>query len=239
MNKILIWDTESTGLTGDFGTLLCFGYKWAGEKKVHTISTTDFPKIFKNDPTDDSGVVRESLRILSEADLWVTWFGRFHDVPLVQTRLLEHRDKIENPYLPPTKHCDGWEISKKKLKLRNNRLMTVTEFLGVHDKTKLLVKTWRRAGAGHLPSLKYITEHCYHDVRALEEVYEILKPLSLHHSVASRENCPLCGEGPVQLRGDVVNVSSTFKRGQCQKCGRWVRANVNKKDGSIGKWLLQ
>src|SRR5678816_4274910 len=51
LSKLLLWDIESTGLKGDFATILCIGYKWYGERTTKVISIMDFPR-FKKDPTD-------------------------------------------------------------------------------------------------------------------------------------------------------------------------------------------
>lgn len=74
MAKILLWDIESSNLNADFGYMICFGYKWLGESKVHVISIDDFD-LHKKDPTNDREVCRAALDVLKSSDMWVTWFG--------------------------------------------------------------------------------------------------------------------------------------------------------------------
>lgn len=70
--RILLWDLECTSLNADFGYLLCFGYKWFGEKHTRVVSINDFAEPFAEDATDDSEVAKAALAILGTADMWVT-----------------------------------------------------------------------------------------------------------------------------------------------------------------------
>ena len=55
--KILFFDGEMSNLAGNFGYLICIGYKWAHEKKAHVISITDFP-LHKKDCTNDKEILK-------------------------------------------------------------------------------------------------------------------------------------------------------------------------------------
>lgn len=216
--KILVWDTESTGLTADFGTVLCIGYKWFGESKVSVISITDFPE-FKKDPTDDSRVMREFLKIYEQADMTITYYGIGFDRKMFYAKLLEHGLRI--PANIPM--IDLFWTAKHNLALSRKRLATVAEFLGLKtQKTAVLGKVWKRAMAGHAPSIRYIIKHCIADVKVLEEAYVRLRPLvRTHPRVAGAGPCRYCGSSKLQRRGIMRTALTVRARTQCQSCGGW------------------
>lgn len=221
--KIKLWDLECSNLNADFGIVLCGGVKVYGEKKPEVISISDF-KSFKKDPTDDKELVQAIADNISDADVWVTWYGSRFDKPYLNSRLLYHRLKP----LPPVPHIDGWRVARNNLKIHSNRLASVSEFLGLANKTPIVQSKWVRALAGHKPSLQYIIEHCRQDIVVLEEAYEILRPLvAMHPSMRLIDNlptgCPVCGSEKTHRRGTYVALTRTYQRFQCQQCGTWFR----------------
>jgi hypothetical protein len=123
-------------------------------------------------------------------------FRLYYDLPFINTRLLYHN----LPILPPNfSAIDTWKISRNRLKTRNNRLITLSEFMGTDDeKNAIKPEQWIRALGGHQH------EHGLH-CRALstgcvgvEEVYNRLRPLVLDHPnrglVDGRGGCSVCGE---------------------------------------------
>ena len=140
--KILLWDIESTGLNATFGTILCIGWKWHGQRKV-TVDT-----ILDGSHTgmlDDSGVVHRFASVFQEADYHVTWYGAKYDLPMVQTKLM----KYGMAPLPTITHLDLWFHARYKMRLHNNRLATVSEYLGVaHRKSPLVFDDWLNAVHG-------------------------------------------------------------------------------------------
>lgn len=229
--RILFWDLETSDLNGNWGTVLCAGFKFKGEKPK-IISTLDYPKAFKKDPTNDYYVIKDFYEVLVSADMWVTWYGGGFDVRMFNTKLAEHK----LPALPPIPHVDGWKIAKFKLKFNSNRLATVSQFLEVEEKTPVKGKIWKRAIAGHRPSLKYIIEHCYQDVVVLEEVYERIKYFAPEYHpnfnliTGQHDACPTCGvAGKMQKRGIHHAKTSMYQRYHCQACGAWCRSRTAEK----------
>lgn len=222
--KIIAWDLETTNLNANFGYLLCGGWKVLGEKKAHVIDITQ-TKNFKKDCTNDKELCKRLYDVLSEADMWITWFGCYFDVPYLNSRLLRH----DLPPLPPVPHLDGWKVARYKLKLNSNRLQSVTSFLGLDDKTPLDGPTWVRAMAGHRKSIRYVVEHCRQDCEVLEQVYQKLKPLAQGHpnlNLLQKTTiaCPRCGANKLQCRGTQVTTTQVYQRFHCTACGGWSRA---------------
>jgi predicted RNA-binding Zn-ribbon protein involved in translation (DUF1610 family) len=231
--KILLFDIECTNLKADFGQMLCFGWKWYGDKgRAKVKDITEFPRRFSADPTDDKELVKFAREIMLQADILVGWFSSLFDYPFIQTRLLAHG---LDP-LPPIAHDDGWRIARYGLRLHSNRLASVQQFLGLEEKTPILPNTWRRAMAGHKPSIRYVVTHCRQDVDTLEQAYTKLRPFSKQPTnvnltrdqnfLAEQKRlgkllCPRCGSSRMIKRGQALAKTSVRQRFQCQDCGGW------------------
>lgn len=74
MPRLIAWDLETTNLNANFGYLLCGGWKVLGSKRAQVIDITQ-SKSFKKDPTNDKELCKRLYDVLSEADMWITWFG--------------------------------------------------------------------------------------------------------------------------------------------------------------------
>lgn len=219
--NILAWDLECSGLNADFGVILCCGFKTVGEGRVKVLSIGDYQgDILKK----EKQLLRDLSEVLLSADCWLTQFGTYYDVPFVNSRLLYHH----LPTLPANHpHVDTWKVAKNRLKLRNNRLITMSEFLGTKDeKNAILPEQWLRALSGHGPSLNYIVEHCRRDILVLEEVYLRLRSLILDHPFSGHDRhgaCGVCGKGRLTKRGFHRTRTRLIQRYQCQSCGSWSR----------------
>lgn len=236
MAKILVFDIEATNLSADMGYILCIGYKWVGEKKVHILDITK-SKTFKKDVTDDKEIVKAFAKIVEEADAVIAHFGKYFDVPYIQTRLLMNGLRP----LPPVKLIDTWRTMKKKLKLHSNRLASgISAFDPSVKKTPLDGRMWVKASAGDKKAIKYVVEHCIADVQALENVYKKIRVVDdLHPNLNVIDNrpekCPTCGEiGRMFRRGYRAAKTTRYAKLQCQECGGWFSAPI-KKDGTLGR----
>ena len=223
--KITAWDIEASNLAADFGVVLCVGFKDVGGKKAEVIDILDY--VNEGEGFNLIKAERRLLKAVSErlleSDVWLTHFGTHYDLPFVNTRLLYHG----LPVLPPKfAMLDTWKISRNRLKLRNNRLITISEFLGTEDeKNAIKPEQWLRALSGHKQSMAYIVEHCRRDVEVLEEVYNRLRPLVLDHPnrnlITPGGGCSVCGSKSVQKRGFHITRTRKYQRFQCQGCGAW------------------
>lgn len=220
--KILAWDIEASNLNADFGIVLCVGFKEFEAGKPEVYNVLDYLGTDHDLIKAERRLLKDVSRRLLESDVWLTHYGTWYDVPFVNSRLLYHN----LPVLPANySHIDTWKISRNRLKLRNNRLITISEFLGTEDeKNAIKPEHWLRALGGHRPSMGYIVEHCRRDVLVLEEAYTRLRPLVLDHPnrglVDGRGGCGVCG-GRVQKRGFHITRTRRYQRFQCQKCGGW------------------
>jgi uncharacterized protein YprB with RNaseH-like and TPR domain len=227
---------ETTNLNADYGIILCSGFKVVGEGKPWILSINDYPE-YKKDCTNDKRLVKDIAHEVIKADAILTWFGTYFDLPFLNTRLLFHK----LPGIPSTiPHIDGWKTARYKLKLRNNRLNTVQDFLQLPtEKDAVKGPIWIKAISGDERALRYIINHCRKDIMVLEEAYERLLPLIANHphrGVAEDGMCPVCAGRRLQKRGSHITKARIYQRFQCMGCGSWsrsVKANTVNKTGVI------
>lgn len=219
-SKILLWDIECTHLKSDFGTLLCIGYKWLGEKGINVLSITDYPR-FDRDPTDDSELVRDFVKVYSEAEMSITYNGARFDLPYLNGKILEHGLALPAP-VPMLDVYLG--IVRGKLAISRKSLQNVAYYLKLSaEKTPVEGRIWKRAATGHRGSIRYIIKHCKADVILLEEAYMKLRGLMVGHPrVKGWGPCRYCGEASLQSRGySLTSQKARKQRFACMKCGCW------------------
>lgn len=222
--RLLAFDIEASNLNADFGIVLCVGFQEVGAKRVEVMSIGDYNE---SDPIKaERKLLKDVSARLLDADVWIAHFGRWYDTIFLNTRLLYHR----LPLLPANfPLIDTWKVCKNQLKLRNNRLATLQDFLHLeNEKNAIKPEQWIRAMAGHRPSLNYIVDHCRRDVAVLVEAYELVRPLITDHPHSGRE-CPICGSSKVQRRGEHVAKTRRYARFHCQNCGSWSKGEVTMK----------
>lgn len=215
--KIIIWDTEFFHLNwgADLGFILCMGWKWLGEQKVHLESISKY-----NDGTwmEDGPLVDRCARILEQADMWVTYNGIKADIPFLQTRLLINRKKL----MAPVAHKDLYYTVKHKLKMSRNRLLDIQEAMDSKEKkTPVRLLKWLKAACQKdMKALKEIEHHCVQDVKVLEERYVELRPLMLAHPrLNGYGGCNKCG-GSLTMNKKYFTTGKTQKVTlKCNKCG--------------------
>ena len=209
--------------------MVAFGYKYLGGKaKVISLLDTNpiCHKCGRVDAVDDKPLVAAAHKVLSAADMWVTWYGKGFDQKYVNTRILD----AKLPPLPDIPHVDLYFAAKHNLKLSSNRLANIQDFLRLPTKkTPITKRAWRRAQAGDVKSIEYIVDHCEKDVDVLDEAYTILKPyVRTHPRVGGIEDCRVCG-GHVQKRGyALTTLKGPRYRVCCVNCGAWETRAVPK-----------
>jgi uncharacterized protein YprB with RNaseH-like and TPR domain len=234
MARILFFDIETTHLKADFGTMIAFGYKWADEDEAHVLAITDY-RGYTKDLTDDSKLVAAAAKLLTSADIWVSYFGKGFDVKFINAKMLEHG----LPVLPNTPHVDLFYTVKSNLALSRKSLANVSEFLQFENsKTPVTGRMWRKAMVGNKEAIQYVVDHCKSDVLILEEAYLKLRPLvRLHPRVEGWLPCRVCGSTKLQRRGNVVTVTKGKKyRVRCNNCGAWEQRSETHEDQSVVKY---
>jgi len=216
MAKILIYDIECTDLDADWGTLLCVGFKWLGDKTPTVISILDYPG---KDVIDDSNLTKTFHEIASQADMVITYFGKGFDQPWMNSKYLEHN----LGWLPNTPHVDLFYIAKSNVKVSRKSLDNLVSTYSLGKKYNVSKRNWRLAKAGIEEGIKEVIKHCYVDVNLTEKLYYLFRPgIRQHPRVSGYENCAACGSNKLQRRGVALStMKGKRQRVQCMNCAHW------------------
>ena len=172
--KAAYFDIECTNLNADYGFMLCYCLKVAGEDKIIR-GVIDKKDITKN---LDRKLIKKCLEDLSGFDRIYTWYGTKFDIPYVKARALIHGLDITPVGFGKRFHKDLYYVAKRNLKVSSRRLENISKLLlGKTQKTRLDPTSWTKAAMGDKRSLKYVVEHCDYDVLDLEMVHHKLDPL--------------------------------------------------------------
>lgn len=171
--RVGFYDIETTNLDANFGIILTYYIKTAGEDQysIGVIKKRDIMNAKAGD--EDKVVVQNLVRDLSKFDTLVGYYSSRFDMPFIRTRAT----MLGIPFLAygAIKHIDLYDTIKHKMKLNSNRLENACRNLMGHtDKTHIEAKYWRAGARGDKESLEYIATHNKHDVDDLEKLYELV-----------------------------------------------------------------
>lgn len=170
--RIGFLDIETTNLKADCGPMLCYCIKKYHEPVILSACITKKELCSKD---KDKNILKQLSRDLNEFDTVVTYYGAGFDIPFIRTRCVCMG--VDFPEYGQLKHKDIYFIIKHKFKLRRNSLQIACEaLLGNSDKTHLDPMRWFEASQGNTKQIKYIYDHCVHDVEDLEKLYDIVNP---------------------------------------------------------------
>ena len=145
-------------------TMLCFGARWGGTKKV----------IFKSVHHDGYKTMLEELHaLMEEADVLVGWNSAAFDHKHI------NREFLENGMAPPSpvKDLDLMSIVKANFQFPSNKLDYVAQKLGVGAKVKHSgFKLWINCMAGDPKAWAEMKKYQIQDVNLLIDLYDILLP---------------------------------------------------------------
>lgn len=227
--KIMLFDIEATSLNASFGHVLCFGYKYLGDKRAKVLSLADFPTPAKGEEPDANLLPAIHDLLTNHADIIITYYGKEYDRKFLNTRML----MVGLPTLPPlnTEHIDLYFTARGNLKLHSNRLQSVSEALGCpKSKTPVRADTWRKAMRDDAAAMKYVIDHCRLDVDILEWCYLKLRPFIRRHPPLSADAkaCRACGTTKFLSNGTRFRFGQLDRRMQCSGCGQWRFENVKR-----------
>lgn len=197
-------------------TVICFGARWYGTKKV----------IFKSVHHDGKQTMLDALHeIMNEADIVIGWNSQSFDVKHI------NREMLENGYPPPSPHrdIDLMRVVKQQFKMPSNKLDYVAQKLGVGSKTQHTgFQLWLDCMAGDDKAWRLMKRYQIQDVNLLVELYEILKPwIKTGPNIAAYEEtpngCRNCGSTNLHRRGYAISGRGRYARYHCQQCGTWNR----------------
>lgn len=225
-----IWDQNAIEVIEDW-QILCFAYKWLGDKKTHVISQDDFSS-YEKGVNDDKNVVTALRDLFDRADIVIAHNGDSFDQKKSQARMMAHDLAPPSPY----KQIDTKKVAKRYAAFTSNKLDTLGDTFGLGRKLQTGgFATWKGCLNGDKKSWKLMKKYNKQDVVLLEKIYLRLLPWMGSHPAINHsgdiEACPKCGiAGKMQSRGYSVTTTNTYRRFQCQSCGGWSRSRTAEKN---------
>lgn len=239
--RILVWDIETSPMISynwsayqsdaleviEEPQILCFAYKWLGDKKVKVLGQDDF-KPFKPGILNDKLLVTEIHRLFNEADIIVAHNGDSFDQKTAQSRMMVWGLTPPSPY----KQIDTKKVLKKYGRFSKNNLTNICNQFGLGVKTANEGwDMWKKVLQGNKKAWKQMKEYNKHDVELEEKLYLKLRPwIQNHPSVALigdiPEACPKCSGEKFRRGGFTYTNTGRRKRYQCLSCGGWVSGRL-------------
>lgn len=207
-------------MSADISIITHFGFKWKDDKRAYCKSLHEFPE-FKDNPHDDSPLIKYASDLLQEAEHLVAHYGDKFDRRYMNTKLIH-----ENlPPIPPLiKQTDTCSIAKRHLKMSSNRLDNLANYLDVPMKRKKnWPDDWLKMTLGEVEAFKRVKHYCIGDIVTLDHVHNKLQSFDSKQPSISLESgercCPQCGG----LQLVVHSYRYTKSRGKiqrfiCKKC---------------------
>ena len=218
-NLAYVWDLwAKDGITADKlvvpTEVLCFAYKWVGERGVGFASVWD---------DGHDAMMARAWALLDEADVVIHYNGKHFDVPHL------NREFVLAGLTPPSPYeqVDLFLTAKQRFKFPSNKLAYISRVLGIKAKGDAGgFSTWTRVLAGDARAQEQMARYNKRDVVVTEQLYHRLLPWIAGHPSAvldGREGCPSCG-GRIIFRGDQRTRTRVYKRFSCKDCGAWSRS---------------
>lgn len=234
--KILIWDLESSPMISynwtaydssaveviEESKILCFAYKWLGDKKTRVIGQDDF-ETFVPGKNDDFEVVQAIWNLFDEADIIIAHNGDSFDQKVATARFMAYGMKPPSPYV----QIDTKKVAKKYGRFARNKLDDLCKQFGFGGKLEHEGwPLWKGCLMGDLKSWKKMKKYNKKDVDLEEKLYLHLRPWITNHPSLSVLNdmpdtCPTCNSSSMRQGGFFATKTGKKKRYQCLDCGRW------------------
>lgn len=235
--KILVFDIETTPNLGYVWgkwqqdvieyqtewTMLCFAYKWLGERKVVAAGQNKF---------SEEILVRRLHSLFEEADIVIAHNGNSFDVKMCNAKFIEYGLNPPSFY----KSIDTKLVAKKYFRFNSNKLDDLGNILGLGRKIQTGgFQLWKGCMSGDKASWAKMLKYNIQDVVLLEKIYLKMRPWMDNHPainllVDKPDACPKCGKGPLHKRGTTKTTKvGIFQRYQCQSCGGWSQSRKSEK----------
>jgi len=201
---------------------ICVAWKWLGENNVH------FAAEWRG---GHKRMVRRAHRALDEATHLVGWNSAAFDHRHLRSEFLLHGLKPPSP----VKDIDLMRVCKRQFGFLSNRMSYVADQLEAGAKLDTggsdLWRRLRHAKGDDLRKARELMQrYNEQDVVLTEELWELLLPWvpglnvgAYRAATGGGPLCPACGSADIQYRGVARTLSRTYRRFQCNECGRWGR----------------
>ncbi|MCK9370849.1 ribonuclease H-like domain-containing protein [Candidatus Dojkabacteria bacterium] len=223
-NLAYIWDKYEQNALGfeKERELLCFAYKWLGDKKISSCSKMEL---------GEKELVQKLHTLINEADIIVGQNSDSFDNKMANAFFIKQGLPPPKPY----KTIDTLKIARSRFRFNSNHLNDLGEYLGLGGKKQTGgFGLWLGCLKGDKKSWKLMVEYNKRDVELLEKVYLKLVPWANNTPpVELGMTCPACGSLNLQRRGFQINKVFMSQRLQCTSCGKWCVSSNKIKHNSL------
>lgn len=208
--------------------MLCFAYKWLGEKKTYVISQTDF-KNYEPGSEDDSEVLKVLHKLFDEADVVVAHNGDQFDQKKSQARMILNNLPPPAPY----KQIDTKKVAKRYFNFTSNKLDDLGEYLELGKKLETGGhELWKGCMAGDMKAWRKMQRYNKQDVVLLEKVYLKMRPWIKNHPNTGIADgrpaaCDNCGSDRMHQHTKKTYAKTGWKmQYKCYDCGAYKTSSV-------------
>lgn len=202
--------------------MLCFAYKWLGEKQTHIVALPDF-KTWKKNKKDDTELVYKLWELFNEAEIIIAHNGDLFDIKKANARFIQHRLEPPSPY----KSIDTLKVARRYFKFDSNKLDRLGQYLEIGRKEKNMdFSVWLGCMEGKTESWVKMRKYNIQDVVLLEKVYFKLRGWiknspNMNMLYGTSFNCPNCASEHTTRQGIYTSRTGAYQRWKCQNCGAW------------------
>jgi uncharacterized protein YprB with RNaseH-like and TPR domain len=191
LRRMLLLDTETTGLSGGTGTLpFLVGMAWFEDQSLHV------EQLFLRRPGEERPLLARLAERIAAASCIVTYNGKSFDWPLLRTRAVMNRVAIPTP----AAHLDLLHCTRRVFARRLSQVRLVqieTEVLGMRrerdvDGAEIPHLYWEFVRGAEASAICPVIEHNANDVIALAALLAVL---------GERWETPLPGHEPADRLG--------------------------------------
>lgn len=177
-------------------------------------------------------MVKRMHRLLTEADIVVTYNGKSFDIPHINREIEALKLGVPAPF----QHIDLYHQVRRVFRFSTGNLDQVVTELGLGKKVEHEgFGLWLKCIAGEKDAWTRFREYNMHDVVLTERLFDRILawggpgiPNFGLYVDEARPICPKpnCGSTRMQRRGTTSTNVSRFQRYQCQRCGGWSRGGT-------------
>ena len=194
------------------GGLLCFSYKWLGEKTIHFQS---------KEHQSEKNLVKKLHKLFSESDILIAHNGDNFDIKKSNAFFLKQGLKPPNI----SKSIDTKKIAKRFFRFNSNKLTDLGKYLGLGVKEDTGgFELWLGCMANDPKSWRTMRKYNIQDVVLLEKIYNKLSAWYPTHPNITTDfsSCASCGGKDFIRRGFTYTATNKKKqRLACRNCGKW------------------
>jgi uncharacterized protein YprB with RNaseH-like and TPR domain len=243
--RILLIDIETTPLLGyswgvyeqnilkvlEYSQIMCFAWKWLNEKTTNVKSLFDC-KGYKPNKINDKELINDLWNLLDEADIIIAQNGDAFDIKIINSRFVYHGLLSPSFY----KTIDTLKVAKRYFRFMDNRLDSLSKYLGSGNKNHPGLNAWFDCLGGDEKAWKKMKSYNKNDVVLLEQIYLKLRPFMTNHPNLSLfdksidMSCPTCMSKNLIKRGYSTTKIGINQRYQCKDCGSWCTGKHKKLD---------